>query len=309
MKSTDKMYINIKKVLEMNGGSYSELTISSYCDRIKWIKDNLNIKTNSLTKILNNNNVINIIESSTLKDTSRKAMYIAIFSIARNIKISKNKRDEYKCKMDLYNDKDNKIKGIQKNKDETKWCKWEDLCNVFDKMPENTYEDIQDKIIMGLYTKLDGYICRLDYGELQIVKDKPIDKTHNYLVNNKSGTYILLNEYKTHKYYGQQMIPIKNITLIKLLNDIMNSGNIYVLSSYRNKNKPLGSSNLGKRIPIICQRYLNKPITLNTVRQIGETNNINNDEYNNMSINDKTKVHNKLQHSFAMGHYYAKVDK
>lgn len=301
----NKLYKNIELLLNNKKKSYSEHTKLTYYNRLLWIKKKLNITSNSVTCILNNSQVIKTIDDSDMSISSKKGTYIMIYSLSKEITIGNRKRDEYKKKMEEYNNKDNEIKGKDTILDDNKWCTWDELCNMYNLIDESTYTGLQDKIIVGLYTRLEGHIFRLDFGEVIITLTRPIDNDHNYIYCNDE-CILYLNQYKTQKVYGNQKIKIKDNDLIRLIRMKINKGSKYLLTSYKNNNKPLTDGNLGKRITMLCDNYLKKHITINTIRQIGETHNINSDVYKSSSIRDKEKIHNKLQHSFMMGHYYAK---
>jgi hypothetical protein len=302
----NKLYKNIELLLFNKKKSYSEHTKKTYYNRLLWIKNKLNISSNSVTTILNSSQVIKIIEDSDMGTSSKKGTYIMIYSLCKEINMGNRKRDEYKKKMEEYNDRDNKIKGKDEILDNNKWCTWNELCSIYNLIDESTYAGLQDKIIIGLYTRLEGYIFRLDFGEVIITLTKPQNNDHNYIYCNQE-CILYLNQYKTQKMYGNQIIKINDNDLIRLIIMKVNKGGKYLLTNYRNYNKPLTDGNLGKRITMLCDNYLKKHITINTIRQIGETDNINSNAYKSSSIKDKEKMHNKLQHSFMMGHYYAKT--
>jgi hypothetical protein len=216
---------------------------------------------------------------------SRKTMYQMILKLITTFElpISDSIKNQYKEKFEEL-----KLESIDETKeknvsDDKKVMRFESyLSQVKDKFGENSKEFI----IASLYN-LYGFRDDL---QLKISTKKPTDTEENYIVIPRmsiSPHYILLNQYKTSKKHGSQMIPIPTelATLIR---------------NYAKDNKLTADSYLfgNKSLSIFIKKFNEKlglPITINTYRQMRISSALSSDV--KPSAKHRIKIAKEMNHS------------
>ena len=166
-------------------------------------------------------------------------------------------------------------------KQKENWAAWKDIVKVVtrykdslttvltDKPEEihpSEYKTFNDYVLLLLYTKLPP--IRNDFGNVRIIKHDnfaTLEKKHKsglnlLVVRDNIPQFLVLNEYKTHKTYGE----VKTVVTVWLKYN--KSG--YLLVGGRSKSQPLGSNGISVRLRAIFKKYLNKNISTNMLRHI-----------------------------------------
>tara|TARA_R110000765_G_scaffold6409_1_gene19774 strand:- start:6737 stop:7711 length:975 start_codon:yes stop_codon:yes gene_type:complete len=174
-------------------------------------------------------------------------------------------------------------------KQKENWASWKDIVKVVtrykdslttvltDKPEEihpSEYKTFNDYVLLLLYTKLPP--IRNDFGNVRIIKHDnfaTLEKKHKsglnlLVVRDNIPQFLVLNEYKTHKTYGEVQIPLPEEvkTVVTVWLKYNKSG--YLLVGGRSKSQPLGSNGISVRLRAIFKKYLNKNISTNMLRHI-----------------------------------------
>ena len=174
-------------------------------------------------------------------------------------------------------------------KQKENWAAWKDIVKVVtrykdslttvltDKPEEihpSEYKTFNDYVLLLLYTKLPP--IRNDFGNVRIIKHDnfaTLEKKHKsglnlLVVRDNIPQFLVLNEYKTHKTYGEVQIPLPEEvkTVVTVWLKYNKSG--YLLVGGRSKSQPLGSNGISVRLRAIFKKYLNKNISTNMLRHI-----------------------------------------
>lgn len=313
----DPLFKEIVKVLTEHNTKVSPTTIKTYYYRLKWIKTNLGIESNNIINIISDyDNIIPFISESDIGLSTKKLLFVILNVLSKKLEIPEDIQRAYNNKMNEFRDLANRRRGENKisEKDINNWASWDDVCEVYKRIPDDSFRNIQDKLIIGLYVNLEGWVLRLDFANVKIYKKDMNKLDHNWLHWDKMNNRFILHivEYKTSKNYGQLDIEIVDEGLKELLNKWFteyNKNPIYLLVNYRDLDKGLSKSALSHKIKKIFKKYSGKAINNQLLRQIKETNNIydNADKYNKMTLNEKIDIHKKLLHSFETAHGYLKI--
>ena len=181
-----------------------------------------NEKLNSL-KFLKDLELIEKTIKENYKETSQKNIY----NILRSILYPHKEKKGFKNVYDFYKEKSediNKeiIKNVSQNKktdtQEKNWITWDEVKKIQDDLKTETnkiiskknigsseYETLLKNVVLHLYTELPPR--RNEYQHLLIVPNSDdLDDNKNYYVKDE-GKFIL-NNYKTSKKYGKQIIEV-----------------------------------------------------------------------------------------------------
>jgi len=173
----------------------------------------------------------------------------------------------------------------------------EEMKKITKKYPLD-YRSHLNYLIISLYSYQPP--IRSEYSDMIFTKEKPTDKSENYLWKHGDKYTIVLNYYKTDKTYGQANIDIVSKRLREILNDSFSKfPRKYVLSLISNKKEPMDYQNLYYyRMPEI-----GKQISVNNLRSAYVTQFYNNrsmdekDEKEEHNHKDKEKLAKQMNHS------------
>lgn len=303
------MYNPEKEIMKLisENKEYSEYTKKTYINNIYVILGCLKISPLCNEDLIKNSSeIIDFIENSKNSIYYKKILYVILFIIAD--KLNHPTKEIYKIKRNEYSSKIDEMRGDNKNtKRDNNYISWEKIKNIFFDIKENDWKDLQDKIIIGLYTLLPP--IRNDYVYM-LTKDFNNEKD-NFIIKINDKYHIFLNHYKTHKTFGKREIVICDDTLIKLLDKwLLLNNSKYLLISYSGlfDIKPLSKSSFSLRFKNIMLKYTGKNITIQIIREIYESNIQNDESYNELSLNEKKKIHEKLLHSLPIAQTYRKIN-
>jgi hypothetical protein len=145
----------------------SEITKKTYIDRISSIKKLIEYENDDLKFLENDKKIIKFIDNSELKLSTKKINYISLSVITAllkldNQKIYYNKMMEYKIK-----NNDERQENEISNEIVLNWSSFDDLKKMYNNMPEETIEEIQDKALIALYVLQPP--LRNDYAKIKIL--------------------------------------------------------------------------------------------------------------------------------------------
>jgi hypothetical protein len=175
----------------------------------------------------------------------------------------------------------------------------EDINNLKSIQAKYKYlKNLTEYMISSLYLNGDAPV-RANWSNVQIDKH---DNNINWY-DSKTG-FIHWNQFKNIKSFGPRSWKlstnnVKNLNnYLKVLKHIINDPH-YVLyqiptTTTFHSFTPEKFSTYFKKINI---KYLKKPLTINDYRKIYESHIINNPNYNNLTNEDKNKIHERLLHS------------
>ena len=233
--------------------------------------------------------------------------------------ILQTNKQKYKDLIEIYQ---KKIKNMQEavndkydeneksSKQANNWADYQDILKLLKKLkketkpllekdPENLTQKekdlIQNYLVVYLYSGKAFPIIRNDFADMKIVNESDErDDDKNYFVVKKKGLpYFQLNEFKTKKYQGEKIIPIKDLELRKLINKwakITNTG--YLLINVSN-NSPMKANGISKYLQKIYLKNLNKKISTSLLRSIFITNKYD----KNLSQKEKKNLAENMGHS------------
>ena len=147
---------------------------------------------------------------------------------------------------------------------EKNWIKIDELKQITNKLIKQRPED-QNTLIAALYSFQPP--TRLDYYDMQIIKNTPVDNTKNYLlIHNTRRKEFIFNDYKTSSKYNTVRVPVSK-DLNRVINKFLklNPDRKYLLQN--KKGFALTRNQLGKLIPIVF-KDTKKNVTLNIIRHV-----------------------------------------
>tara|TARA_R110000787_G_scaffold93871_1_gene196232 strand:+ start:1434 stop:2306 length:873 start_codon:yes stop_codon:yes gene_type:complete len=142
---------------------------------------------------------------------------------------------------------------------------------------KNDYESKRDafvKKISGITIKKDLIVAlfllfprRNDYLNIKYVKTTAAteDKSHNYMLVNETGYFLIFNQYKTQKYYGTQKFKITKSIIKKIIDLIIIQSEVGEL--IYDKSRQSFFTLLKKT----TTRVFGKPIAINDIRKLHST--------------------------------------
>jgi hypothetical protein len=257
-----------------------------------------------------------VIKESNFSENLKHNMIVFLSLFSERMENEKEVTSAYKKIAAESQEKINEMRqnNIVAKKHEDAWVRWKDICKVYDLIEIKDMCSCQEKLIVGLYTRL-GYVLRLDFANMPYLEEKECEQAdkekRNYICDKNDSYIIVLHDYKTYKKYGKVEINIVDDDLRKLLDlwfSKYNKKKLWLLVSSRNDKNPLNKDLLSSKIKDIFEKYIGKEITNQILRQIFETEVVYGDSknYNEMTIREKEKAHRRLLHGIITGQMYAK---
>jgi len=253
-------------------------------------------------------NLIKLInESLKYKPATKKSFLISLHSISRGL--NAKTEDIFYKEMMRYKKliEDNTSENIITDKQLENYDTMENLKKILKKMKEDTFIEVRDKLLISLYLLKPP--LRNDYEGVQILKKETDDKI-NYIIKQCSVYLFYLNNYKTANTYGEKVILYskeKDPLIYKLLGKLLKYKHEFLFTN--EEGKPLSDNTISARVPLLFEKYLNKHITINTIRHIYESELIQSPEYGKMSFKEKQDKHGELHHSTTTANFsYNKIN-
>jgi hypothetical protein len=171
-----------------------------------------------------------------------------------------------------------------------------------EKLTQREFFFLTNYVVVALFTLIPP--TRLDYAPMSIIEnDKEDNGKKNYLVNkSRNKKYFIINEYKSSKSYGKQIIKIPSglNSILNLYLKFHKDKSSFLLNS---RGTPLTANGLSKLLTSSFGRYSkNKKITLNLIRHIYISENVK-----LTKDTDESKLANSMMHSASTQQTYIKV--
>ena len=290
-------------------------SLKAYMIILRKLNDNKDIE--NLDFLKNTKRVLHFI--SDLAITTQRNYLAAILVALPVLKEETKLLEFYKEQLEVLNVEYNSFIGSHE-KSELQKLNWMTLKNL-----RKIYESYRKEIRKEKYNKketltskeskfLNNYLVvslyvlmppiRLDFAPMSIIKSsKDDDDKTNFLVNSsRNKKSFIINEYKSSKTYGKQVIQIpKELnTVLNLYLKFHKNTDSFLLNT---RGKPLTSNALSKLITQAFGRYTNNIITLNLLRHIYIT-----EKVQLTKDQDNTKIASAMQHSPATQQTYIKTD-
>lgn len=279
----------------------SESTKKNYIQRINRLKKLYFPDDNDYIFIKKPNRLIKKINGSEYPASTKRDYYIALYAVDAN--------EKYKNEMYKFRDETNTKQGESKISEEKikNYDTMKNLKKILDMMPEDTYSQIRDKLLISIYLLKPP--IRNDLEAVAIFKkDKVLDPnikdTLNYIQKKDKEFIFYLNQYKTVKKYGPKKIiysKSEDPQIYNLFKKIIKFNKPFLIVNDTNNNN-LDDKQISALIIKIFENYLNKHVSINTIRHIYETELINSEEYKKMSMTQKKAKHDELMHDFTTAH-------
>ena len=317
--------MDIVEEIKKERPSLSEGTIKAYTSNLRKLHEKITGKKDieNLDFLKSPDVVLEKIDK--LLTNTQKNYLVAV------VVILQTNKQKYKDLIEIYQ---KKIKNMQEavndkydeneksSKQANNWADYQDILKLLKKLkketkpllekdPENLTQKekdlIQNYLVVYLYSGKAFPIIRNDFADMKIVNESDErDDDKNYFVVKKKGLpYFQLNEFKTKKYQGEKIIPIKDLELRKLINKwakITNTG--YLLINVSN-NSPMKANGISKYLQKIYLKNLNKKISTSLLRSIFITNKYD----KNLSQKEKKNLAENMGHSKnTAGQVYNKIN-
>ena len=290
-------------------------SLKAYMIILRKLNDNKDIE--NLDFLKNKKRILHFI--SDLAITTQRNYLAAILVALPVLKEETKLLEFYKEQLEVLNVEYNSFIGSHE-KSELQKLNWMTLKNL-----RKIYESYRKEIRKEKYNKketltskeskfLNNYLVvslyvlmppvRLDFAPMSIIKSiKDDDDKGNFLVNkSRNKKTFIINEYKSSKTYGKQVIQIP-----KELNTVLNlylkfhKNDSFLLNT---RGKPLTSNALSKLITHAFGRYTNNIITLNLLRHIYITEKVKIKTADEEK--EEEKIAKSMQHSTATQKTYIK---
>lgn len=279
----------------------SESTKKNYIQRINRLKKLYFPDDNDYIFIKKPNRLIKKINGSEYPASTKRDYYIALYAV--------NPNEKYKNEMYKFRDETNTKQG-ESTISEEKLINYDTLKNlkkILDIMPEDTYTQVRDKLLISIYLLKPP--IRNDLESVAVFKkDKVLDPnikdSFNYIQKKDNEFIFYLNQYKTVKKYGPKKIiysKSEDPQIYNLFKKIIKFNKPFLIVNDTNNNN-LDDKQISALIIKIFENYLNKHVSINTIRHIYETELINSEEYKKMSMTQKKAKHDELMHDFTTAH-------
>ena len=277
----------------------SESTKKNYIQRINRLKKLYFPDDNDYVFIKKPNRLIKKINSSDYPASTKRDFYISLYAVDAN--------EKYKNEMYKFRDETNKKQGESTISEEKlkNYDTMKNLKKILDIMPEDTYTQVRDKLLVSIYLLKPP--IRNDLESVAIFKkvlDPSTNNTLNYIQKKDKEFIFYLNQYKTVKKYGAKKIiysKSQDPEIYNLFKKIIKFNKPFLIVNDTNNN-PLDDKQISALIIKIFENYLNKHVSINTIRHIYETELINSEEYKKMSMTQKKAKHDELMHDFTTAH-------
>jgi hypothetical protein len=195
-------------------------------------------------------------------------------------------------------------------KEQKNFMVWEDIVhfrqNLLKNLHKDNYNSMIEFLIISLYTLHPP--ARADYANMKLFIDNsfvPENYKENYCVLQTNPRFVF-NKYKTAKNKGTTVIKIVPELHDILLDWVDMNESEYLLSSYiqsKNMYKPFNESTLCRRITLIFQKYLDKSVTINTLRHSFISFMSKHDQ----EYDIKKENAEKMMHSISMADTYRRI--
>lgn len=235
------------------------------------------LKGRDLGNVSNIQNIINNEKS----DESKKIIYNAICKV---LELSNNTLFDHYNK--LRNEIKKKIEYDKSDNHTTLPISYSELVSKLMISITNIYDYI------FLYVNI-MYPLRLDYFNIRIIYDDNDTNYFNYMTFKNNKLVFYLNDFKTIKSMGPQVITYNDPVIIDYITTNKPKYFLYNSKGQLFSNKVV----FGHHLTALCKKYFGLSLTINDIRKIKESDTIQSSGYNTLSNREKDSIHHKLLHS------------
>ena len=306
--------MNLKEQIEKIRPNIKPNSLRAYMIILKKLNDEKDIE--SLAFLKDKEKITEIIKKKAL--TTQRNYLGAVLVALPILENSESLLDYYKGELEKVSTEYQTIIDTHKktDKQELNWSSMVELIEVLtkykkgmskintmrEKLNEREFFYLTNYVVVGLFTLLPP--TRLDFAPMSIISnEKDDDNKQNYLVNkSRNKKYFIINEYKSSKSYGKQIVQIPSSlnTILNLYLKFHKDTSSFLLNS---RGTPLTANGLSKLLTSSFGRYSkNKKVTLNLIRHIYISENVK-----LTKDTDETKLANSMMHSSSTQQDYIKV--
>ena len=276
LKNTWKPFLKLYR--DIHGENYD-------CHDLSWIIDNPQ-------------NVINFIKNKYKNLNTQRTKLTLIGAVLEEVKKYSKYAKIYKHEAYLLNQKIEGVtdKNLTTDKEKKNIMKWTDIKILW--KDENI--NLNDRILMGIYTVIPPR--RIEMAELLTLTNtsKDLDPNLNYLYIKGNTSQIIMQKYKTHKFYGKTKITISNkLEFVKLLKQ-------YILENHIKPGDRVfkSQSNFSKYLSNTFKQHTGKDISVNILRHSFITDYLSKPR----SIEDRKHIAKLLGHNISTLDKYNRID-
>ncbi len=316
--------MNLEEIIKKNKPNASETSINTYIANLKILHNLIvgNKEIKNLDFLKDYDKVLEVLNKKA--NTTLKNYLVAVV-----VAIQKDKK--FESVIEKYNSKIKELQGeVMDNYEDQKksqsqnsnWVEYPEILKLLKQLKKDTkpYLEadpnkltnkqkilIQQYLLLYLYSGVAFPVLRNDFADMKVLsKDIKTDPDKNYLILNKNTSLFKLNEYKTKKYNGEQIIKFSDKVLKKLIQDWLDITNSeYLLINVKDKS-PMSANGITKNLNSLFETYKNKKVSSSLLRSIYISHKYNN---TNMTLKEKKKLGEEMLHSKKTAEtVYMKVD-
>jgi hypothetical protein len=188
---------------------------------------------------------------------TKKSYYITIVSYLKDKKVPKKLLKHYTDIMDNMNKSYRETSGEKTETQEKNWMEWSDVVAHYNTLPSNSL----DRLVLSLFV-LQPPRRSKDYFLMKVVPkyNEDMSKDFNYY----DGDKMYMNNYKTNKTYGTQIIDVPNELVSVIQSYYPMKGNFEPFFLLQKDGKPLAENGITR----ILNRSFGKNISSSMLRNI-----------------------------------------
>lgn len=303
--------MNLQEIIKKNKPNASETSIKTYIANLhilsKLITGEKEIK--NLDFLKDYNKVLEVLNKKA--NTTLKNYLVAVV-----VAIQKEKK--FESVVEKYNNKIKELQGeVVDNYEEQKksqtqndnWIEYPEILKLLKTLKKDTKPFleadpnkltnkqkilIQQYLLLYLYSGVAFPVVRNDFADMEVLTtNSKTEPNKNYLILNNQP-YFKLNEYKTKKYNGEQIIKFTDKVLKKLIKDWLNITNSKFLLINVKDNTPMSANGITKNLNSLFETYKNKKVSTSLLRSIYISHKYND---TTMSLKEKNKLGKDMLHS------------
>jgi len=288
--------MNLEEIIKKNKPNASPTSIKTYIANLailhNLIEGNKDIK--NLNFLKDYNKVMDILKEKA-KSTLKNYLVAIVVAIQKD-KDFENVLEKYNSKIkELQGDIVDNYEDQEKSKTQSdNWIEYSEILKLLKQLKKDTkpYLEadpnkltnkqkilIQQYLLLYLYSGVAFPVIRNDFAEMKVFTKQP---------------YFKLNEYKTKKYNGEQIIKFSDRVLKKLIKDWLDITNSDYLLINVKDGTPMSANGITKNLNSLFENYKNKKVSTSLLRSIYISHKYND---TNMSLKEKQKLGKEMLHS------------
>lgn len=168
---------------------------------------------------------------------------------------------------------------------------------------DSLHKGSMKRLLLCMYSMIPP--TRLDYGNVMIYQEEPKDIPEgiNYLVLCPSGSYLGLQEYKTSKHYGHKKLDLPDSLVEEIESSLKDTPRKHLFVGRHNEPFKIANS-YGKWVSRTLQKIFDKPMTVNILRHMYVSENIE-----NKCVKERKEIASAMCHSLTSQMIYRYIPK